>query len=103
VIAGYNGEVDLATIGANDERFEDLFRREADFRGDTLGREVVGIDFVFAQLVCDVVLIEEANGVGLHGFRLGPRANRKWAVAVWKGCTAPKGTAAGRMALPAYK
>ena len=64
--AGDHGETDTVAIAADHEGLPDLFQRHADLGGDRLGREIVGIDLVFAQLVRDPQAIEEAGGVGLH-------------------------------------
>ena len=52
-------------VAACDQRLENLFRGQVDFRGDSFRREILGIDFVLAQLIANRELIEEANGVGL--------------------------------------
>jgi len=51
--------------GDSDESFEDLLGWEADFAGDGDSGEVVGIDFVGAELVGNFELVEKTGGVGL--------------------------------------
>jgi len=65
----------FAAGGACHQRFENLLGRQSDFGGDGFGGQVVGIDLVFAQLIANAVLIEQARGVGLGGH---PSIVRGW-------------------------
>jgi hypothetical protein len=42
-----HGHADAVAVAARDQRLKNSFRRKSDLRGDGLGTQVVGIDFVF--------------------------------------------------------
>src|SRR6266702_2343811 len=77
----------LACIGLREEGLEDLFGGEADLAGDGDGGEVIGVDFVGAQLVGDVEGVEEAGCVGFCGLLgLHPAVSTStiWPLRMWR-------------------
>ena len=67
LIAGDHGHAHsvavFAAIGASDQRFENLLRRQSNLECNRFRGEVVGIHFVFAQLVTDSQPIKQAGRV----------------------------------------
>src|SRR5262249_6925483 len=62
---GWNDcHADAVPIALGNQRFEKLFRRQTDFDGNGLGCKIVGIDFVYAQLVADSHLVQETDSIG---------------------------------------
>jgi hypothetical protein len=49
------------------QSFKDLFSGQSDFGRNRFRRKIVGIDFIFAQLVMNAQLIEQADRIGLVG------------------------------------
>src|SRR6266851_4573517 len=74
-----------ACIGLSEQGLEDLLGGEADLAGDGDGGEVIGVDFVGAQLVGDVEGVEEAGCVGFGGL-LHPAVSTStiWPLRMWR-------------------
>jgi CheY-like chemotaxis protein len=65
-IGRHNREADTVPVSPRDQRFEHLFRRQANFKRYTLGVQSFGIDLVFAQFVLEAERIQEPDGICLH-------------------------------------
>jgi hypothetical protein len=62
----HNREEDAGAVSAANQRLEHLLGRQPHLARDGLGREVLFVDFVLAQLVADPECLEDPRGVRLH-------------------------------------
>ena len=63
-VAGDHGEANPHLVAPSHQGFENLLGRQADFPGDRLGGEVVGVNLVFEQGMGDPSQFEEPHSVG---------------------------------------
>ena len=63
LIAGDHRQANSVAVSARHESLEHLLRRQRDFGGHRLRREIVGINVVLPQLVANPQLVEQSRSI----------------------------------------